>query len=171
MEVIGGNVPYVLYVFVCSPSIVQITQQDFSMSLYMDTSNNSHEGVNDLTLQLLLNARNYRKVMKRLDPEKYLDSELDEIQSMKESILEVTNELISGNLDDYSVDIQKTFHAYVGSIRKHLEMKQIQQDNEYNREQYEIEQMEKYNDNSSGYTPSAGSRSFWGKDRVIKKDW
>lgn len=139
----------------------------------MDTeaSNNSHEGMNDITLQLLLNARNYRKVMKRLEPEKYLDSELDEIQDMKESILEVTNELISGNLDDYSVDIQKTFHAYTVSIRKHMEMKQIQQENEYNREQYETEQIEKCNNDSSGYAPSAESRSFWGKDRVIKKGW
>lgn len=143
------------------------------MSLYMDTeaSNNLHEGMNDITLQLLLNARNYRKVMKRLEPEKYLDSELDEIQNIKESILEVTNELIGGNLDDYSVDIQKTFHAYTVSIRKHMEMKQIQQENEYNREQYETEQIEKCNNDSSGYAPSVESRSFWGKDRVIKKGW
>ena len=75
-----------------------------------DLSNNlstspSDSNIDDLTLQLLLNSRNYHKVMKIKEPEKYNNDFQNVVFDNKDDILNVTKDMIDGITDDYSVDI------------------------------------------------------------------
>ena len=118
--------------------------------------------MDDLTLQLLLNSKNYHKVMKIKEPEKYNDDFQKMVLDNKEDILDVTKDMVSGITDDYSVDIYQAFQNYVKTIFKHREMQDIQQQNEFNRDEYEEEQIEKLNHD---YV----QKSFWSGERVIKR--
>ena len=118
--------------------------------------------VDDLTLQLLLNSKNYHKVMKIKEPKKYNNDFQKIVLDNKEDILDVTKDMVSGVTDDYSVDIYQAFQNYVKMIFKHREMQDIQQQNEFNRDEYEEEQIEKLNHD---YV----QKSFWSGERVIKR--
>lgn len=131
--------------------------------MYMDCSQNiesTDTNFDDLTLQLLLNTKNYKKVMKIKQPEKYNDEYQNTVFANESDILNITKDMIYGNTDNYSNDIVSSFHNYVKAIFKHREMEEIQEQNQFNREQYEDEEIEKYD-----YV----QKSFWSGETVIKK--
>lgn len=132
-----------------------------------DLSNNlstspSDSNIDDLTLQLLLNSRNYHKVMKIKEPEKYNNDFQNVVSDNKNDILDVTKDMIDGITDDYSVDINEAFQNYVKMIFKHRELQEMQEQNEYNQEKYEQDELDKSN---YDYV----QKSFWSGERVIKR--
>lgn len=141
------------------PKESQSTQQPIENPQELDEPDNS---MDDLTLQLLLNSKNYHKVMKIKEPEKYNDDFQKMVLDNKEDILDVTKDMVIGITDDYSVDIYQAFQNYVKTIFKHREMQDIQQQNEFNRDEYEEDQIEKLNHD---YV----QKSFWSGERVIKR--
>lgn len=98
--------------------------------------------------------------MKIKEPEKYNDEYQNTVFANESDILNITKDMIYGNTDNYSNDIVSSFHNYVKAIFKHREMEEIQEQNEFNREKYEDEEIEKYD-----YV----QKSFWSGDTVIKK--
>ena len=132
-----------------------------------DLSNNisnspSDSNIDDLTLQLLLNSKNYHKVMKIKEPEKYNNDFQNVVFDNKNDILDVTKDMIDGITDDYSVDIYEAFQNYVKMIFKHRELQEMQEQNEYNQEKYEQDELDKSN---YDYV----QKSFWSGERVIKR--
>ena len=132
-----------------------------------DLSNNlstspSDSNIDDLTLQLLLNSKNYHKVMKIKEPEKYNNDFQNVVFDNKNDILDVTKDMIDGITDDYSVDIYEAFQNYVKMIFKHRDLQEMQEQNEYNQEKYEQDELDKSN---YDYV----QKSFWSGERVIKR--
>ena len=132
-----------------------------------DLSNNlstspSDSNIDDLTLQLLLNSKNYHKVMKIKEPEKYNNDFQNVVFDNKNDILDVTKDMIDGITDDYSVDIYEAFQNYVKMIFKHRELQEMQEQNEYNQEKYEQDELDKSN---YDYV----QKSFWSGERVITR--
>ena len=132
-----------------------------------DLSNNlstspSDSNIDDLTLQLLLNSKNYHKVMKIKEPEKYSNGYQNVVFDNKNDILNITKDMVDGITDDYSVDIYEAFQNYVKMIFKHRELQEMQEQNEYNQEKYEQDELDKSN---YDYV----QKSFWSGERVIKR--
>lgn len=132
-----------------------------------DLSNNlstspSDSNIDDLNLQLLLNSKNYHKVMKIKEPEKYNNNFQNLVFDNKDDILDVTKDMINGLTNDYSVDIYETFQNYVKMVFKHRELQEMQEQNEYNQEKYEQDELEKSN---YDYV----QKSFWSGERVVKR--
>lgn len=137
---------------------------------------NKNEYIDKLTMELLINKTHYHKYLSKSDPKKY-----DEYKEYKAKlrkyaidIIDVTSQLIEDPKKMYSNDIEESFHAYVKSIIKYFEIKEIQDTNthcEYNNEDDVI--FTKFdNDNKEpdqSYEKNDTMKSFWGKEKVVKK--
>ena len=136
-----------------------------------DTSKNEY--IDKLTLELLINKTHYHKYLSKSDPKKY-----DEYKEYKAKlrkygvdIIDITSQLIEDPKKMYSNDIEESFHSYVKSIIKYFEIKEIQDSNtqsEYNNEDEVI--FTKFdNENNQSDENSDQMKSYWGKEKVVKK--
>lgn len=136
-----------------------------------DTSKNEY--IDKLTLELLINKTHYHKYLSKSDPKKY-----DEYKEYKAKlrkygvdIIDITSQLIEDPKKMYSNDIEESFHSYVKSIIKYFEIKEIQDANtqsEYNNEDEVI--FTKFdNENNQSDEKSDQMKSYWGKEKVVKK--
>jgi len=136
-----------------------------------DTPKNEY--IDKLTLELLINKTHYHKYLSKSDPKKY-----DEYKEYKAKlrkygvdIIDITSQLIEDPKKMYSNDIEESFHSYVKSIIKYFEIKEIQDANtqsEYNNEDEVI--FTKFdNENNQSDENSDHMKSYWGKEKVVKK--
>ena len=136
-----------------------------------DTPKNEY--IDKLTLELLINKTHYHKYLSKSDPKKY-----DEYKEYKAKlrkygvdIMDITSQLIEDPKKMYSNDIEESFHSYVKSIIKYFEIKEIQEANtqsEYNNEDEVI--FTKFdNENNQSDEKSDQMKSYWGKEKVVKK--
>ena len=117
------------------------------------------DGMNDITLQCLLNAKNYRKVMEVKEPENYGDTFLKDMQKEKGKIMSQVEDIIDGKM--VNSDMYVLFRSFVKCLHRTWELEKIQKETDNERERYEEEQVQKYA-GSSGW-------SFWSSDRVVKR--
>ena len=136
-----------------------------------DTPKNEY--IDKLTLELLINKTHYHKYLSKSDPKKY-----DEYKEYKAKlrkygvdIIDITSQLIEDPKKMYSNDIEESFHSYVKSIIKYFEIKEIQDSNtqsEYNNVDEVI--FTKFdNENNQSDENSDQMKSYWGKEKVVKK--
>jgi hypothetical protein len=134
------------------------------------SSTNDH--IDKLTLELLLNKNHYSKYLSKTDPEKYEKHKEYKAKLRKYSvdIIDITSRLIENPKDGISTEVEEGFDIYMKSLIRYFEMKELENTNEYN-------QNNENNDDDMLFgaideepkEPSA-SKSFWGKDRVLKKE-
>ncbi len=117
------------------------------------------DGMNDITLQCLLNAKNYRKVMEVKEPENYGDTFLKDMKKTKGKIMSQVEDIIDGKT--VNSDMYVLFRSFVKCLYRSWELEKIQQETHDERERYEEEQVQKYA-GTSGW-------SFWSSDRVVKR--
>lgn len=123
-----------------------------------DSDKDSVDGMNDVTLQYLLNANTYQRVMKSKAPEEYGDVFLDKMKQYKREIVDTVNEIIEGKV--VSTDVNEAFRSFAKAVFRTWELEAIQETNEKEREEYETKQMVK--DSGPGW-------SFWSSERVVKR--
>jgi hypothetical protein len=135
-----------------------------------------NEYIDKLTLELLINKTHYNKYLSKSDPKKY-----DEYKEYKSKlrkyavdIIDITSQLIEDPKKMYSNDIEESFNSYVKSIVKYFEIKEIQEANtqsEYNNDDEVIFTKFDNNNNESDntYENSDHMKSYWGKEKVVKK--
>ena len=132
-----------------------------------------NEYIDKLTLELLINKTHYNKYLSKSDPKKY-----DEYKEYKAKlrkyaidIIDITSQLIEDPKKMYSNDIEESFHAYVKSIIKYFEIKEIQDANthsEYNNEDEVI--FTKFDNGTNQSDENTDQmKSYWGKEKVVKK--
>ena len=153
--------------------------------------------IDKLTLELLINKQHYSKYLSKTDPKKH-----DEYQEYKSKlrkysvdIVDITSQLIDNPKTMFSAEIEETFDAYVKSIFKYFEIKELEKSNEYNydnnnnknededvlfgncdnnllqnagqrQESAQETENEEHTEEQEG---SPMMKSFWGKEKVIKK--
>jgi hypothetical protein len=126
-----------------------------------------NEYIDKLTMELLLNKNHYSKYLEKTDPKKH-----DQYQEYKSKlrkysveIIDITSQLIENPKSAPSLDIDDSFNTYVKSILRHFELKELE--NPQNKSN-EDEDMLFGEMNTEPVEPKP-SRSFWGKERVVKK--
>lgn len=125
-----------------------------------------NEYIDKLTMELLLNKNHYSKYLAKTDPKKH-----DQFQEYKSKlrkysvdIMDITSQLIENPKSAPSLDIDESFDAYVKSILRHFELKELEntQDKKEEDEDMLFGEM-----NTEPLVPKP-SKSFWGREQVIK---
>tara|TARA_B100001109_G_C18754127_1_gene422857 strand:- start:47 stop:418 length:372 start_codon:yes stop_codon:yes gene_type:complete len=99
----------------------------------MDLSDN----IDLLSLQLMGNNRKYNNYLRKTNEEEgkrlNYEKELNEIH--KEEIIRITNDLLDNpNSRKYNYDIEKSFEYFRKNIIKDIEMRSVEENNNYNDE-------------------------------------
>lgn len=149
--------------------------------------------IDKLTLELLINKQHYSKYLSKTDPKKHDEYKEYKSKLRKNSvdIIDITSQLIENPKTMFSSEIEETFDAYVKSIFKYFEIKELEKANEYNNDYYKnddedvmfgncdnlLQKKQETNDQENTETNDTESteqspmmKSFWGKDKVIKKN-
>jgi len=131
-----------------------------------------NEYIDKLTLELLLNKNHYNKYLSTTDPKKYDEYKAFKSKLRKYSIdiIDITSQLIENPKKQYSCDIEETFTAYVNSIFKHYEIKALEKSNQFEEDDDILfGNIEEQQDTPEPLEDETITKSFWGKERVVKK--
>lgn len=100
----------------------------------MDLSDN----IDILSLELMGNNKKYNNYMKKNNKSEMkrlnYDKELNELH--REEILKITNDLLDNpNSKKYNYDIEKSFEYYRKNIIKDIELRSVEENNNYNQDE------------------------------------
>jgi hypothetical protein len=86
------------------------------------------DGVDKITLELLMNKQQYNKYLAIKDPSKYdeVQQHLNKIKKYKEIILEITEEYLTNHTKQNTNDLDEAFQNYVKSCIRFIEMKNLE---------------------------------------------
>jgi len=150
--------------------------------------------IDKLTLELLINKQHYSKYLSKTDPKKHDEYKeyKSKLRKYSVDIIDITSQLIENPKKMFSSEIEETFDAYIKSIFKHFELKELEKSNEYNHNGYKNEDdddvlfgncdnnllqgrenAQEDNPENEADTEEQDSspmmKSFWGKEKVIKQ--
>ena len=133
-----------------------------------------HQGeIDRLTLELLMNKTHYQKYMSTTNPEKFAKQEsfLSDLKKYRQRILNLTHELLDRPNTQISVQINSVFEAYMKAMIDHIKQKEMEADVRFesNADPFE-DTMFGTVDEPTVEQPSTTTQSFWGKERVVKRD-
>lgn len=126
--------------------------------------------VDQITLELLMNKSQYHKFVSKNNPDEFhkIQSQYDEIDQYKDSILELTEELLTNRYKSVSTEVNDLFDGYVKAVINHFKMKEIEAKNEYNRhDEDEVDTI--FENMREEYQPTKVDKSLWGKS-VMKRN-
>jgi hypothetical protein len=134
------------------------------------SSANDH--IDKLTLELLLNKNHYSKYLSKTDPEKYEKHKEYKAKLRKYSvdIIDITSRLIENPKEGISAEIEEGFNIYMKLLIRYFEMKELDNANEYNHKEEEADEDMLFGAIDEEPKELSASKSFWGKDRVLKKE-
>ena len=94
----------------------------------------SNSFVDQVTLELLVNKSQYHKLVSKNNPDEFqqIQSHYNEIDDYKDTILEITEVLLTNRYKNVSTEVNGCFDGYVKAIINHCKMKEIESKNEYN---------------------------------------
>ena len=151
-------------------------EDETSKSLPNNPQYQNNEYVDKLTLELLLNKNHYSKYLSKTDPKKYEDFReyKSKLRKYSVDIIDMTSQLIENPKSGKTTEIQESFNAYMNSILKYYELKEVEKANEYNENTYKNEEEEDVlfgncDSDSEKDETTPVMKSFWGKERVVKK--
>lgn len=126
--------------------------------------------VDQITLELLMNKSQYHKFVSKNNPDEFnkIQSQYDEIDQYRDSILELTEELLTNRYKSVSTEVNDLFDGYVKAVINHFKMKEIEAKNEYNRhDEDEVDTI--FENMREEYQPTKADKSLWGKS-VMKRN-
>jgi len=156
----------------------------FINSCYMEEENNllnndtnsymKNEYIDKLTLELLLNKNHYNKYLSNTDPKRYEEFKeyKSKLRKYSVDIIDITSQMIENPKKGLSSDIEETFDAYVKSIIRYYEMKEIEKNDNNTTNEYQKEDEDVMFGNCEEEPVSEEEpimKSFWGKEKVVKK--
>jgi hypothetical protein len=89
------------------------------------------DGVDKITLELLMNKQQYNKYLAIKDPSKYdeVQQYLNKIKKYKDIIMEITEEYVVNNNKQNTNELDEAFQQYSKSCIRFIEMKNLETDN------------------------------------------
>jgi hypothetical protein len=147
-----------------------MSEHEEFMSPASFSSTNDH--IDKLTLELLLNKNHYSKYLSKTDPEKYEKHKEYKAKLRRYSvdIIDITSRLIENPKEGISADIEEGFDIYMKSLIRYFEMKELENTNEHGQNAEEADEDMLFGAIDEEPKELSASKSFWGKDRVLKKE-
>jgi hypothetical protein len=120
------------------------------------------DGVDKITLELLMNKSQYNKYLSIKDPNKFeeVKQHLEKVEKYKDRIMEITNEYCENQNTQNSTELDEAFSNFLKSCIRFIEMKELEEEPKYERD-IEDTMFERC-DNPSPM------KTFWGKGAVKK---
>jgi len=120
------------------------------------------EGVDKITLELLMNKAQYNKYLAIKDPNKYeeVQQHLEKVAKYRDRIMQITDQYCENQNTQNSLELDEAFSNYLKSCIRFIEMKELEAEPKYERDTEEAI-FERCDNN----TPM---KSFWGKGAVKK---
>lgn len=123
------------------------------------------DNMDNLTLQYLLNNKSYQKIMSQKEDTVY--NKQTKMKENESKIINIVENIINNDAEEYSNEMIDTFNAFVKSIYKHWEMLEVQENNDFNK-QDEIYSENPYNDGEVDTIFENMQGSLWGGEKVKK---
>ena len=126
-----------------------------------------NEYIDKLTMELLLNKSHYAKYLAKTDPKKHDEYKLfkSNLRKYAVDIIDITSAMIENPKNALSADIEETFDAYVKSLLRHFELKEIENPHDETTHNTKDEDM-LFGEMNEEPTPS---QSFWSGEQVVKR--
>ena len=120
------------------------------------------EGIDKITLELLMNKAQYNKYLAIKDPNKYeeVQQHLEKVAKYRDRIMQITDEYCENHNTQNSIELDEAFSNYLKSCIRFIEMKELEA--EPKRERDIEDSMFERCDNPNPM------KSFWGKGAVKK---
>ncbi len=121
------------------------------------------DGVDKITLELLMNKSQYTKYLSVKDPAKYeeLQQHLEKVAKYKDQIMEITHEYCEDHTTQKSLELNDAFSDYVKSCIKFIEMKEFE-------EEPKTQDIEDTMFERCDIPQTRPIQSFWGKGAIKK---
>ena len=126
--------------------------------------------IDKMTMELLMNKTQYQKYVCLTDPKKHLENQEfnRKLRKYKNQIMNLTNDLIVDPTKQIKNDVNEGFQDYVRTLIKHFELKELE-----NTEKPVLDEDMMFDptamEEDSTLEDTTAIKSFWGKDRVVKK--
>ena len=120
------------------------------------------EGVDKITLELLMNKSQYNKYLSIKDPSKYeeVQQHLEKVAKYRDRIIQITDEYCENHNTQNSIELDEAFSNYLKSCIKFIEMKELEEQPKYERDIEDT--LFEHCDNPNPM------KSFWGKGAIKK---
>ena len=120
------------------------------------------EGIDKITLELLMNKAQYNKYLAIKDPNKYeeVQQHLEKVAKYRNRIMQITDEYCENQNTQNSIELDEAFSNYLKSCIRFIEMKELEAEPKLERD-IEDSMFERC-DNPNPM------KSFWGKGAVKK---
>jgi hypothetical protein len=126
--------------------------------------------IDKMTMELLMNKTQYQKYVCLTDPKKHLENQEfnRKLRKYKNQIMNLTNELIVDPNKQITNDVNQGFQDYARTLIEHFEIKEME-----NPEKPVLDEDVMFDptamEEDSTLEDTSAIKSFWGKDRVVKK--
>jgi len=117
------------------------------------------EGIDKITLELLMNKAQYNKYLEIKDPSKYEEHQqyLEKVAKYRDRIMQMTDEYCENNNTQKSTELDDAFANYVKSCIRFIEMKEMEEEPKYEKDTEDIM-----------FNNPQPMKSFWGKGSIKK---
>jgi hypothetical protein len=117
------------------------------------------DGIDKLTLELLMNKSQYNKYLAIKDPNKYEEVKLhlEKVAKYRDRIMQITDQYCENQNTQNSLELDEAFSNYLKSCIRFIEMKELETEPNYERD----------TEDTLFVNPSP-MKSFWGKGAVKK---
>ena len=123
--------------------------------------------VDKVTLELLMNKNHYNRYLSQTDPNKHEEhlEHIKKINKYRDRVLNVTKDFLDNSNHQISTEVNEAFDYYVRTLLRHFECNDMENPEETNQD----DDMLFGNMTEETYEDVSPSKSFWGKNKVVKK--
>jgi hypothetical protein len=91
--------------------------------------------LDDISMRLFMNKSNYNKYIEKTNPKEHEERKnyIYKLNKYMNQIIDITNEKIENHLLQHTADLDNAFENYMRTCIDHFEMKEIENQNSYNR--------------------------------------
>ena len=118
------------------------------------------DGIDKITLELLMNKTQYNKYLSIKDPSKYeeLKEYQEKVSKYRDIIMQITDEYLDDRNKQNSTELDEAFSNYVKSCIRFIEMKKLEEEPKY----------EKDTEEDVMFGNCEPMKSFWGAGAIKK---
>jgi hypothetical protein len=133
-----------------------------------------NEFIDNLTLELFMNKNHYNRYISQKHPKKFseLQEYFENLETHRESILEITNELLDDPQKQLTTKITDLFQEYTKTLIEYIQDKRRQEREEQNSYGHSERDQDVLFSNMDGQrepTTQERTKSFWSKEKIVKK--
>lgn len=154
-------------IYSMSESIDNNNGDSISNTADNNVNDNTSNNINKLTLELFMNKTMYQKYISKTDPKKHTEllTYLENVNLYKQQIIDLTIELLEEPTKQINNAVDDAFKHFVNTMINHLQQKELENHNEYNQKDTDNIMFGNVTDFSQ-----PKMQSFWGKNKVVKRD-